>query len=114
MTWIKDTYASIKGETELAHEGCCTGKIIQQGGITGRTESTGLGVYYCVRELCKTKSFVKKSELGLMGLKGKKIIMQGFGNVGYWAAKFFEEDGAKIVAIAEYNSAIYHSKGINV
>jgi glutamate dehydrogenase (NAD(P)+) len=89
MTWIKDAYGSIKGETELAWEGCCTGKMISQGGISGRTESTGLGVYFCVKALVKNKAFIEKSNLGMMGLKGKKFVIQGFGNVGYWAAKYF-------------------------
>ena len=58
MTWIKDTYQQIKGETDLNFEGCCTGKYINQGGIAGRTESTGLGVYYAIRELLDTDSFL--------------------------------------------------------
>lgn len=53
MTWIKDTYQNVKGETDINAEGCCTGKFIQQGGIAGRTESTGLGVYYAIRECLK-------------------------------------------------------------
>lgn len=54
MTWIKDTYQNVKGETDINAEGCCTGKFINQGGIAGRAESTGLGVYYSVRELLNT------------------------------------------------------------
>ena len=57
MTWIKDTYQNVKGETDINAEGCCTGKFINQGGIDGRNESTGLGVYYAVRELLNTQSF---------------------------------------------------------
>jgi glutamate dehydrogenase (NAD(P)+) len=60
MTWIKDTYMHVKGEQDINAEGCCTGKFIQQGGIAGRAESTGLGVYYAVRELLSFKSFVDK------------------------------------------------------
>jgi glutamate dehydrogenase (NAD(P)+) len=88
MTWIKDTYVSVKGETDINAEGCCTGKFISQGGIAGRTESTGLGVYYAVRELLSTPSFYEKCKL-TPGLKGKTFSLQGFGNVGYWAGKFF-------------------------
>jgi len=51
MTWIKDTYQQMRGEQDINAEGCCTGKYISQGGIAGRTESTGLGVYYALREL---------------------------------------------------------------
>ena len=113
MTWIKDTYHSIKGEQDINAEGCCTGKFISQGGIAGRTESTGLGVYYNVRELVSTQSFCEKAGLSL-GLKGKIFIMQGFGNVGYWASHFFTQDGAQVNGIVEYNSGIYDSNGIDI
>lgn len=89
MTWIKDTYMQMYGETNINAEGCCTGKFINQGGIAGRAESTGLGVYYCFRELAKTKSFVKAAKLGTTGIAGKTFVVQGFGAVGYWASKFF-------------------------
>lgn len=112
MTWIKDTYVSVKGEQDINAEGCCTGKFISQGGIAGRTESTGLGVYYAVRELMHTPSFYEKANLSA-GLKGKTFIIQGFGNVGYWASKFFYGDGAKITTIVEYNSAIYSPDGFD-
>lgn len=113
MTWIKDTYVSIHGEHEINAEGCCTGKFISQGGIQGRTESTGLGVYYGTRELFDIPSFYESCKL-TQGLKDKKIIIQGFGNVGYWASKFFSKDGAKIVGIVEHNSAIYDPSGIDI
>lgn len=113
MTWIKDTYKNMYGETDLNHEGCCTGKFVSQGGIEGRTESTGLGVFFCTKELFDTPSFVEK--VGMTeGLNGKKIIIQGFGNVGYHAARYFHAEGAKVVGIVEYNSAIYNSSGIDV
>jgi len=113
MTWIKDTYHSVKGEVDINAEGCCTGKFIGQGGIAGRAESTGLGVYYGVRELMTYESFYNKVGL-TKGLKGKSFAIQGFGAVGYWAAKFFNDDGAKITSIIEYNSAIYNKNGFNV
>lgn len=113
MTWIKDTYVSVKGETDINAEGCCTGKFISQGGIAGRTESTGLGVYYAVRELLATPSFYEKVKL-TAGLKGKTFSLQGFGNVGYWAGKFFTGDGAKVITIIEYNSAIHNPEGFDV
>jgi len=113
MTWIKDTYVSMRGEQDINAEGCCTGKYISQGGIAGRTESTGLGVYYGLRELMLNhESFYQK--LGLpKGLKDRTFNMQGFGNVGYWAAKFFHGDGGKITTIVEFNSAIHNPAGIN-
>ena len=113
MTWIKDTYKNVKGEQDINAEGCCTGKFISQGGIEGRAESTGLGVYYATRTLLDTQSFVDKCGLTL-GIKGKTFIVQGFGAVGYWASKFIEQDGGKITTVVEYNSAIHNPNGLDV
>jgi len=112
MTWIKDTYVSVRGEQDINAEGCCTGKFISQGGIAGRTESTGLGVYYAVRELLETQSFYEKIKV-TPGIKDKTFALQGFGNVGYWAGKFFYGDGGKVVTIIEYNSAIHNPDGFD-
>ena len=113
MTWIKDTYMNVKGEQDINSEGCCTGKFIAQGGINGRSESTGLGVYYAIRELTSYKTFCDK--IGLpKGIKGRTFSVQGFGAVGYWAAKFLEKDGGIITTIIEYNSAIHNPEGFNV
>ena len=113
MTWIKDTYMNVKGEQDINAEGCCTGKFISQGGIAGRAESTGLGVYYAVRELLDTQSFVDRVGLNL-GIKDKTFVVQGFGAVGYWASKFIEQDGGKITTVIEYNSAIHNPNGLDV
>merc|ERR1712226_510602 len=113
MTWIKDTYMNVKGEQDINAEGCCTGKFISQGGIAGRAESTGLGVYYAVRELLNTQSFVDRCGLDL-GIAGKTFNVQGFGAVGYWASKFIEQDGGKITTVIEYNSAIHNPNGLDV
>lgn len=114
MTWIKDTYVNMYGEGNINAEGCCTGKFPSQGGIEGRTESTGLGVYYCIKKLLDIESFVEKSKLTDMGVANKTVIVQGFGAVGYWAAKFLQQDGAKIIGIIEYNSACYNQNGLDV
>lgn len=114
MTWIKDTYVKMHGETNINAEGCATGKFPSQGGIEGRTESTGLGVYYCIKQLLSMDSFIEKSGLETAGIAGKTVVVQGFGAVGYWAAKFLQQDGAKIVGVVEYNSAIYNPNGLNV
>ena len=74
MTWIKDTYMNVKGEQDINAEGCCTGKFISQGGIAGRAESTGLGVYYAVRELLSTQTFVDRCGLDL-GIKDKTFVV---------------------------------------
>lgn len=113
MTWIKDTYMNVKGEQDINAEGCCTGKFISQGGIAGRAESTGLGVYYAVRELLGTDSFCERAHLST-GIKDKTFIVQGFGAVGYWASKFIEQDGGKITTVIEYNSAIHNPDGLDV
>jgi glutamate dehydrogenase (NAD(P)+) len=112
MTWIKDTYMSLRGEQDINAEGCCTGKFISQGGINGRTESTGLGVYYALRDLMTFPTFYEKIGLS-KGLKDKTFVVQGFGNVGYWASKFFHKDGGIITTIIEYNSAIHNPAGFD-
>lgn len=111
MAWIVDTYASLKpGEIDAA--GCVTGKPVSQGGVRGRKEATGLGVFYGIREVCNMPDVMEK--LGLtVGIKGKTVVVQGLGNVGYHSAKFFREGGAKVIAIAEYEGAIMNADGLN-
>lgn len=111
MAWIVDTYASLKpGEIDAA--GCVTGKPITQGGVRGRTEATGLGVFYGIREVCNMPDVMKKQGLSV-GIEGKTVVVQGMGNVGFYCAKFFREHGAIVVGIAEYEGAIYNAKGLN-
>jgi glutamate dehydrogenase (NAD(P)+) len=111
MAWIVDTYASLKpGEIDAA--GCVTGKPVTQGGVRGRKEATGLGVFFGIREVCNMPDVMKK--LGLeVGIVGKKVVVQGLGNVGYHSAKFFREAGALVISIAEYEGAIFKADGIN-
>jgi glutamate dehydrogenase (NAD(P)+) len=111
MAWIVDTYASLKpGEIDAA--GCVTGKPVTQGGVRGRKEATGLGVFYGIREVCNMPDVMKK--LGLtIGVEGKTVVVQGLGNVGYHSAKFFREAGSKVVSIAEYEGAIFNADGLN-
>jgi glutamate dehydrogenase (NAD(P)+) len=111
MAWIVDTYQSLKpGEIDAA--GCVTGKPISLGGVRGRKEATGLGVFYGVREVCLMPDIMKKQGLEV-GIENKNVIVQGLGNVGYYSAKFFREHGAKVIAIAEYEGAIYCKDGLN-
>lgn len=112
MAWIMDTYQTLRAD-DMDSYGCVTGKPISQGGIRGRTEATGLGVFYGIREALRQKEDMKKIGLKI-GVEGQKIIIQGLGNVGYYAALFFEEAGAKIIGIGEYNSAIINPKGLNI
>jgi glutamate dehydrogenase (NAD(P)+) len=111
MAWILDTYVAMHpGEVDAA--GCVTGKPVSQGGVRGRTEATGLGVYYGIREVCNMKDVMDK--LGLTtGLAGKTVVVQGLGNVGYHCAKYFREGGCKVIAIAEFEGAIYNADGLN-
>lgn len=112
MSWIADTYASLMpGEVNAL--GCVTGKPIAQGGVRGRTEATGLGVFYGIREMVNVEEDMAK--IGLEpGIMGKRVIIQGLGNVGYHAAKFFSEAGAIIVGIAEYEGGIYNEQGLEL
>ena len=111
MAWIVDTYTSLKpGEIDAA--GCVTGKPITQGGVRGRKEATGLGVFFGIREVCHMEDVMKKLGLSL-GVEGKKVVVQGLGNVGYHSAKFFREHGSIVVAIAEYEGAIFKADGLN-
>lgn len=111
MSWILDTYMSLR-PGEIDGYGCVTGKPVSQGGVRGRTEATGLGVFYGLRELCNVKEDMKR--LGLEpGIEGKKVIVQGMGNVGYHAAKYFHEAGAKVICLIEWDGAIFNPKGMN-
>jgi glutamate dehydrogenase (NAD(P)+) len=112
MSWIVDTYMSLRpGEIDAA--GCVTGKPVTQGGVRGRTEATGLGVYFGVRELVNDADMMKRVKLSV-GMSDKRVIVQGLGNVGYHAAKYFQQGGATIVALAEYEGAIHNAKGLDV
>ncbi len=111
MAWIADTYAAFNPGVDAS--ACVTGKPVSQGGIRGRTEATGRGVFFGIREAVNIAEDMKKLKLNT-GLNGKKIVIQGFGNVGYWSARFLQEAGAEIIAIAEYEGAIYDPKGLDV
>lgn len=111
MAWIVDTYSSIAGGVDST--GCVTGKPIAQGGIRGRREATGRGVYFGVREICNYADEMQR--LGLStGLEGKTVVIQGLGNVGYYAGKFFQEGGARLVGLAELEGGIYDPLGLDL
>lgn len=111
MAWIVDTYQSLKpGEIDAA--GCVTGKPITQGGVRGRKEATGLGVFYGIREVCNMPDVMKKQGLTI-GVEGKKVVVQGLGNVGYHTAKYFREHGSIVICIAEHDGAVYNAAGLN-
>jgi glutamate dehydrogenase (NAD(P)+) len=111
MAWISDTYRSLS--KDLNSLGAVTGKPITQGGIRGRTEATGKGVAYGIREFFKQDNLLEHYGL-TKGLIGKTVAIQGFGNVGYHAALFLAEMGAKVVAISEFEGTIKNPEGIDV
>ena len=112
MAWIADTYTTLNPGT-LDTMACVTGKPVEQSGIRGRRAATGRGVYFGIREACNVSEDMKK--LGLTpGLEGKRVTVQGFGQVGYHAAKFLSEGGAVVVGLADIGGAIYNSKGLDV
>ncbi|GAA4436078.1 Glu/Leu/Phe/Val dehydrogenase [Pontibacter saemangeumensis] len=113
MAWIADTYQTFKyGETSAL--GCVTGKPVGQGGIRGRAEATGLGIYYGIREALGDTELLQGKGLDGNTMQGKRIIVQGLGNVGYHAALFCQQDGAVIIGIAEREGGIYNDNGIDV
>lgn len=113
MAWIADTYDAFH-PGELDNMACVTGKPLTQGGIHGRTEATGRGVVYALRELFRRPKELKKCGLE-GGLEGKRVSVQGFGNVGYHVANILqEEDGARIVAVGEWDGTAYEPSGIDV
>ena len=113
MAWIADTYKHLHPE-DLNYQACVTGKPVAHGGIRGRTEATGRGVVYCIREFFRHPEDKKSASLD-GGIAGKRIVLQGLGNVGYHAGKLLdEEDNALIVAIIERDGALIDEKGLKV
>ncbi|CUH40752.1 Glutamate dehydrogenase [Jannaschia seosinensis] len=113
MAWIQDQYQRMN-TTDINARACVTGKPLNAGGIAGRVEATGRGVQYGLREFFRHEE--DKKAAGLSGdLDGKRVIVQGLGNVGFHAASFLSrEDGAKITAIIERDGAIYSEDGLDV
>jgi len=112
MAWILDTYQTMTKPDPDVY-GCVTGKPVELGGVRGRVEATGRGVFFGVRQACEHAEDLKP--LGLApGLAGKRVVVQGLGNVGYHSAKFLQEAGALLVGLSEYEGAIYNSAGLDV
>lgn len=112
MAWIYDTYQAFHPNSVNA-AGCVTGKPLTQSGIRGRTEATGLGVFYGIRETCDVVEDMKAWGME-PGLANKRVIVQGLGNVGYHTAKFIQDYGAIIVGLAEHDGGIYDPNGLDV
>lgn len=101
MAWIMDAYSSKNGYSPA----CVTGKPVEFGGAPGRAAATGRGVVYILEEACK--------HWGL-NLSKQKVVIQGFGNVGTWAAHELNEHGATIVGISDIKGGVYNPDGIDV
>lgn len=113
MAWIADQFARMN-TTDINARACVTGKPLNAGGIAGRVEATGRGVQYALQEFFREPKDIAKA--GLSGtLDGKRVVVQGLGNVGYHAAKFLqEEDGARITGIIERDGALVSDSGLDV
>ncbi|KAJ5073894.1 glutamate dehydrogenase 1 [Anaeramoeba ignava] len=113
MGWILHT-AQTYNPTNIHHTATVTGKSVNQGGIAGREQATGLGVYFALREAMKHPEYVKNAGI-IGGPEGKSVIVTGFGNTGYWSAKSFVDFGkCKIVGVSEYNGAVYNPDGLDI
>ncbi|MEK7487136.1 MAG: Glu/Leu/Phe/Val dehydrogenase [Planctomycetota bacterium] len=112
MAWMMDTYSALV-PNQLDSSACVTGKPLSMDGIPGRKEATGLGIFYGVQECMSIPEDMKA--IGLTpGLKGKRVIVQGLGNVGYHSAKFLQQEGkAIIVGIAEMEGGVYNADGLD-
>ena len=113
MAWIADQYQRMN-TTDINAKACVTGKPISAGGISGRVEATGRGIQYALREFFRHPEDVNRAKLS-GSLDGKDIVIQGFGNVGYHAAKFLsQEDNCKIIAVIERDGAVINQDGLDI
>ena len=113
MAWILDTYQTFNhGEIDSA--ACVTGKPENQSGIRGRTEATGRGVYYGIRQFLSYADDCKAVGL-TTGMAGKTMVIQGLGNVGSYSGTISQEEGdAVIIGVSEIEGTIVSEKGINM
>ena len=102
MAWFSDTYSMHVGHTSTS---VVTGKPIEMGGSLGRREATGRGAMIVAREAAKHLGF---------DLKGSRVAVQGFGNVGSIAAQLMARQGAKIIAATDWKGGVYNPKGLDV
>ena len=113
MAIMADQYARMH-TTDINSRACVTGKPIHAGGIQGRVEATGRGVQYALQEFFRHPEDIAKA--GLSGsLDGKRVVVQGLGNVGYHAALFLStEDGCRITHVIERDGALVNEDGLDV
>ncbi|MDH5656925.1 MAG: Glu/Leu/Phe/Val dehydrogenase [Spirochaetia bacterium] len=112
MAFIADTYKAVEKDSPAAFA-CVTGKPLSLHGIPGRKEATGYGVFIGIRECLKHEEDLSPAGL-TAGIKGKKVVIQGTGNVGYHAARFLADAGAVIVGLGASRDGIYNPDGIDL
>lgn len=103
MAWIMDTYSALKGD--FMQPEIITGKPLAIGGSLGRTEATGRGLSFTVREAAKRLK---------INMNTATVVVQGFGNAGQYSAQFLEEQGAKVIAVSDSNGGVSNKDGIQV
>ena len=114
MMWIADEYRRLRPE-DINGMACVTGKPLGGNGIEGRTEATGRGVQYAIHDLFETPEDARKAGFAGNDLRGRPVIVQGLGNVGYHAAKFLsEDDGCRITAVIEHDGVIRNPDGLDI
>jgi glutamate dehydrogenase (NAD(P)+) len=112
MNYIKDAYCTLHKDSDVNAAACVTGKSVSQGGIEGRIEGTGLGVFYGISQVVNNQLLAQKYDYA-QGLADKTFIVQGLGNVGYYTSKFLTKAGAKLIGVVEWNSSIFNPNGMN-
>ncbi|UPJ76873.1 Glu/Leu/Phe/Val dehydrogenase [Bradyrhizobium sp. 187] len=113
MAWMMDEFRRANPTDVVNARACVTGKPLSKGGIAGRTEATGRGVQFAIQSYLRDPR--TRGLDGKRDLKNSSIVVQGFGNVGYHAAKFLsEEDGARVIAVAESDGYIANPKGLSI
>jgi len=112
MAWMADEYRKLGNSDAINQAACVTGKPVVRGGIEGRVEATGRGVQYALNAYLSHPDTAPLS--GQKSIKDLSVVVQGFGNVGYHAAKFLSEDGALITGIVEHDAAIFDERGLDI
>jgi len=106
MAWMADTFMSTRSPAARSNnQHVVTGKPVGFGGLEGRDRATGFGVYLALKLYYESKGEI---------LSNKKFIVQGFGNVGYWASHFLTAEGAVLIAVQDAHATIFDKKGISV
>lgn len=112
MSWMADTYAKTVGHNDINSLAIVTEKPINQGGVHGRSESTGLGVFYGLNLFVQSESWMKQVGLSA-GFKDKTFIVQGFGKVGGYVAEYLVDAGAKMIGVVELKASMYNKEGMS-